>query len=201
MVTSSTLATCHSRGRVEACRDQACIGHSFGGVPVSLATEALQEQTQALIYLDAHILQDNENFTAFLPESFMEGVRQEAAETGGWWFRKCIPADKWAAGYYNDVSYEEAKKAWDASHPEPINVWLDRVQLPASFAGTSRPSIFIEFLNDKCHGPEHWKLMTQRLPNCITRKAPGGHFAFATHPEEVAAALDDALQEALTRYD
>ena len=61
----------------------------------------MQEETKVLVYLDAHLLQDGENFTAFLPESFMEGVREEAAETGGWWFRKCIPADKWAAGYYN----------------------------------------------------------------------------------------------------
>ena len=62
---------------------------------------ALQEETKVIVYLDAHLLQDNENFTAFIPESFMEGVRKEAAETGGWWFRKCIPVDKWAAGYYN----------------------------------------------------------------------------------------------------
>ena len=54
-----------------------------------------------------------------------------------------------------DVSYEEAKKAWDLSHPEPINVWLDRVTLPASFTNTSRPSIFVEFLNDKVSAGAH----------------------------------------------
>lgn len=54
-----------------------------------------------------------------------------------------------------DVSHEEAKKAWDLSHPEPINVWLDRVTLPASFKNTSRPSIFVEFLNDQVSSVAH----------------------------------------------
>ena len=52
-----------------------------------------------------------------------------------------------------DVPYEEAKKTWEASHDEPINVWLDNVTLPDSFSKTTRPSIFIEFLNDKVHTP------------------------------------------------
>ena len=54
-----------------------------------------------LAYLDAHVFQDNENFLDFLPELFVEGLHKEAAETGGWCFRKSIPVDYWAASFYN----------------------------------------------------------------------------------------------------
>lgn len=48
-----------------------------------------------------------------------------------------------------DVPYDEARKAWEACHAESVQLWLDRVKLPASFTNSSRPSIFIEFLDDK----------------------------------------------------
>lgn len=61
----------------------------------------MQEEVAVLAYLDAHVFQDGECFADFLGEPFMEGVRKEAAETGGWTFHKIIPVDAWAAAFYN----------------------------------------------------------------------------------------------------
>ncbi|KAK9824861.1 hypothetical protein WJX74_001376 [Apatococcus lobatus] len=175
----------------------ALVGHSFGGVVVSLATEALQKETKVLVFLDGYILQDNENCLDFLPKPFVERLHAEAAETGGWCFSKSISVNDWAASFYNDAFFDTAKKAWDKCHGEPIRVWQDRVTLPASFTNTSRPSIYVRFLDDKCLPSEHWELMAQRLPKCTTCRIPGSHFAFATQPESVATALDAALQQTL----
>ncbi|MBK0394899.1 alpha/beta fold hydrolase [Ramlibacter algicola] len=105
------------------------VGHSYGGMVITGAADALRDRVRHLVYLDAAVPADGQTFASFVPGITPEDVaRREAA------FRSMAPDGAWlppiSPAMVGVSDPEDVAWLQRCLRPHPLRTWLDPLRLP-----------------------------------------------------------------------
>jgi pimeloyl-ACP methyl ester carboxylesterase len=176
----------------EELREVVLVGHSYGGMVITGAADALRDRIRRLVYLDAAVPSDGQSFASFVPGIAPEDVaRREAA------FRAMAADGNWLApvppGIVGVTDPDDVQWLQRRLRPHPLRTWLDPVALPhGGLAGL--PKTYVMAANppttamgyprvaEIARGSEEW---TYHEIDC-------GHDMMVVSPEQTAAFIVEA---------
>lgn len=169
----------------EEAEDVVLVGHSFGGVVITMVADRMAERIARLVYLDATVLRSGESaFSVLAPDIVAARRRAAAASPGG--LTMPVPS---AAAF--GVS-EPADAAWLMRRltPHPLKSYEDVVALAHPF-GHGLPKTYVA-----CTAPDYAALAAVRArvraePGWDWRTLATGHDAMVTAPQALADLLLD----------
>jgi pimeloyl-ACP methyl ester carboxylesterase len=163
------------------------VGHSFGGIALTLAADRMPERIRHLIYLDGMVLGHGESVFGALPAELVVARRDAAAAGGGLALPPPLPA------FFGVPAGPLA--AWVARRmtPHPLATYEERLVLRNPVIGNGLPCTYIA-----CTDPLYAPLaaVRQRVQGFIAdglpwswREIATGHDAMVTAPEALAELL------------
>ena len=157
------------------------VGHSYGGMPTSVAAEALEGRLSSFVFLDAFCPEDGETPLDIVPAARGDEIRAAITrgEAGG-----AGPPAAW-------FRVNEADRAWVDSKCtlQPNGVWLGKMKLSGARERVAKksyiraglyPNPIFDAHMEKCRA-RGWRVMT----------ANAGHDVMIDAPEELARMLVD----------
>ncbi|MBM7804988.1 pimeloyl-ACP methyl ester carboxylesterase [Geodermatophilus bullaregiensis] len=169
--------------RAEECRHAVLVGHSYGGLVVTGAADRLADEVGPLVYLDAVVPTPGECWSTGNPPEVRE-QRRAAIERSG----VIPPPDPSIFGLAGaDAAWVERRLT-----PHPGGTYDD----PLDFDGgrwAGRPRFYLSCTNPVLPtiAPFHERVRTQ--PGWHVSEYDAGHNLQITHPQELAAALEEVV--------
>jgi len=104
------------------------VGHSFGGMIITGVADKITESISLLVYLDAAVPKDGDDFASHIPEISHENAERRrkafrAMARNGHWID---PIDPRLAGITDNKDIEWVKQL---SEPHPVSTWLEKLYL------------------------------------------------------------------------
>ena len=158
------------------------VGHSLGGLTITLAAATAPEKTKALVYLCALVPEPGKAFTdirngAIDPEvSDAQTVDREAGVSH-------VVTEKAADLFYNDCTAEDQAFALERLSPQPISVMTERLE----FTPPTAPKHYIRCLQDRVVYPQYQTTISEGWSH--TYDLPTGHSPFLSHPGDLTTLL------------
>ncbi|HSL11938.1 MAG TPA: alpha/beta hydrolase [Actinomycetota bacterium] len=169
--------------RWERLREVILVGHSYGGMVISVAAPQLGDRLRAMVYVDGFVPEDGQCETDLIDPAWVETmVTRPAAERGeGWLVPFPFPDD--LDGYPADM----AERYRASRHPLPT------LTEPASVAGTPHVPVAFVHCIDKEPGTDAFlgSLDTARRRGWLELEIASGHDVQIEHPDEIARVLHD----------
>lgn len=158
-------------------------GHSYGGMPVSLAAEALGAKISSLVFLDAFVPEDGDTPLDLITPNVREDIR--AAIARGEISRPSPPA-----AYFKVMA--EADREWvDAlTTPHPNGVWTGVMKLTGARERIAKKTYLRAGLYPNAIFDAHMEKCRARGWRAFSIAA--GHDVMADAPRELADALEAA---------
>ena len=173
--------------RYEDLRDVVLCGHSYGGLVISGAVEAVPDRVAALVFLDAFIPESGQSLQDLIPET-QRAHQLAAAEANGGYIPP-IPAATFGVND-RDRDYVDAQCV-----PQALPTFREGLTLTGARervahktylrAGTYRSNPF-DAARDRVAGTPGW----------VVESIPSGHDVMLDAPEALAAALVAAAERA-----
>lgn len=163
------------------------VGHSLGGVSISLAAEQLPERVRRLVYLTAFLVPDGKTPRALAAQDkaslIGQAVRRDASGVAS-----VIDPAQARAVFYHDCSDEDVRAATPLLCPEPGA--MSRVQMRLSAERYGRVErAYIECLQDRAISIGAQRAMQAALPCREVLRMDAGHSPFLSEPQASAAHL------------
>lgn len=176
----------------EELRDVVLVGHSYGGMVITGAADALRDRIRRLVYLDAAVPADGQTFASFVPGIAPEDVlRREAA------FRSMAPDGNWLAPVPpamvgvsdpDDVAWLQRRL-----RPHPLRTWLDPVALPLG-GHSGIPKTYVMAANPPTTAMGYPRVaeIARSGGEWSCREIDCGHDMMVVAPEQTAALIAEA---------
>jgi len=165
------------------------VGHSYGGMVVTGAADAMTDRVAALVYLDAFLPTAGKSFHDILPPDVAEAQVQSANASNG----LTVPPIPAAAFNVN-----EQDRVWVDSlcTPHPLRTLTQPIELTGSHARITNKSYVLATKNPVSlfHG---FARSMRNDPSCISYELPCGHDVMIDLPEETAAIIQEAAARAV----
>ncbi|WP_421724633.1 alpha/beta fold hydrolase [Bauldia sp.] len=104
--------------------DVVVVGHSFGGITVTGAADAVPERIAKLIYLDAAIVEDSETWFGLLPEDIAADRLRQGEESSGGLSLPVAPVESFGVTAPDDKAFLEG-----CLMPHPLGTFTTPVKL------------------------------------------------------------------------
>jgi pimeloyl-ACP methyl ester carboxylesterase len=165
------------------------VGHSLGGIPISVTGERAPERIKTLVYLSAFLPRDGEalldiekrNPKVVVPNS-MTFDEERVSGT--------IMADKVRDIFYHDCSEADVAFAKARLRPQALAALMTPVQLtPARFGRI--PRVYIECTDDRALSSEIQRDMISKSPPVDVRSLHASHSPFLSMPDKLAEVMSD----------
>ncbi len=169
------------------------VGHSLGGITISLVVQAIPRRLKRVIYISAIVPRDGTCAIDNVPASnsivqALEKVRSAADPSAS------FDEEQFRTAYVQDGSPALQDFILSALVPEPIAPMLEPVPMKNFYtAGVPQSYLFCED-DISSGGLPHWREMAGRLVNPSTRSVKSGHEIMFTKPVECARALHELAQ-------
>jgi pimeloyl-ACP methyl ester carboxylesterase len=161
-------------------------GHSYGGqVMTALGPDA--KNVVALVYVAAFGLDEGESIGGLLAQGPPTPALANLVidELGFAW----LPQDDFVEHFAADVDPTEAKVMWAVQQPLAASTLGDVMAAPA---WKSLPSWYVVAQNDEAIPPDAQRLFAQRM-GATTVEVASSHVAMTSHPDEVTALIQNAI--------
>jgi pimeloyl-ACP methyl ester carboxylesterase len=171
------------------------VGHSSGGMLITVLAQQRPEQVKSLVYLSAFLLPPGvlpptvakEDRESILSSSLQRDEQRRVV---------IVKPEAARAVFYADCSDEDAAWATSLLGPEPMRTPApqgETAQISAEIntEGSTIPRFYIECLQDKALGPTTQKKMYTALPCRKVYSLPTSHSPFISAPEQLAGCLLD----------
>lgn len=169
----------------EAAEPVILVGHSMGGIVVSLVAEARPDRVRKLVYLTGFLLEDGETLLS-IAENDEEAIvlPNLAPNEDGSAFTVRNIKDV----FYADCSDEDVEGARSRLVPEPAFAFATPVAVTGGKFGRV-PRAYIECVQDRAVGITAQRGMHERLPCDTVVSMQTSHSPFFSVPEELAGHL------------
>lgn len=159
------------------------VGHSLGGLTITLAAAAAPKQARALIYLCALVPLPGKSFMDFRSEAISPevGKVQTVDRENGVAY---VQPDKAGDLFYFDCSDEDRAFASSKLSPQPIGLMSEVL----NFEEPSCPRHYIRCLNDQIVYPEYQRTISEGWPH--VHEMATGHSPFFSDRKGLAEILD-----------
>jgi pimeloyl-ACP methyl ester carboxylesterase len=164
------------------------VGHSYGGAIITKA--GMSEKVAGLVYVAAFAPDAGETLGALIASGTPDpktGILPP--ENGFLWYDK----DKFHAGFCGDLSDDLAEFMADAQVPVAVSSFGYVNTEPA---WKHKPNWYCVATEDHTISPESERSWAKRM-KAQTTEIKGSHVIFISHPEKVAAVIEEAANNAL----
>lgn len=169
--------------------DVILVGHSMGGMPISIVAEAIPDQLKALVFICAYLPRDGESLLQLSQED-------QESHIGSYW-RQEDPehySPPWIAPegivdvFCADCSPEIQATVKTHHRPEPVPPFVTPVALTDTNYG-SVPRYYIETLDDHAVSHQLQTLMLSRVSVARRFQLPSSHSPFFSMPDRLTSCL------------
>ena len=159
------------------------VGHSLGGLTITLAAAHQPDPIRALVYIAAFVPDPGTRFIDFRTKTVSRDVDRVSYRQGGLSY-----ADKETAAevFYNDCSPEDRAFALNHLTPQPISVLKENLD----FTPPDTPRHYIICTRDKVVLPTYQNRVTTGWPEETVHRLQTDHSPFFSDPNGLVAALN-----------
>jgi pimeloyl-ACP methyl ester carboxylesterase len=169
------------------------IGHSFGGVVISLTAERAPEQVKRLVYVGAFLPQDGETALGLAQTD----TDSDLGPALGFDMEKGLVGIDRAAFpelFCADCSDDHLAVLGDKYSDEPLPPLVEAIELSDDGFG-SVPKYYVYTAQDRVLSPEFQQRVSSRVELAGTATLETSHSPFFSAPEELVATIDELLAE------
>jgi pimeloyl-ACP methyl ester carboxylesterase len=165
------------------------VGHSLGGIPISVTAEKVPDRVKALVYLSAFLPQDGEalldiesrNPKPVVPVSMTVDPDRISGT---------IMPDKVREIFYHDCTDADIADASARLRPQALAALMTKVHVTPERFGRI-PRIYVECTDDRALSIGMQRDMIAKSPPVDVRSLPASHSPFLSMPDKLAEALSD----------
>lgn len=174
------------------------VGHSFGGITIANAAEALPERVRALVFVGAYLpqagaadqsmakLAESDRWNGFTQQNFV--VAKDYSTAG------VLDSDVVMLFCGDCSAADQARTQRDFHQREPLKPAGTPVAVSAERYGCV-PKVYVKTLRDRAISPQMQQLMLDRTPVQRVMQVDSGHSPFLSQPAALAQALLEATRE------
>lgn len=164
------------------------VGHSYGGAIITAA--GLLPQCAGLVYVSAFAPDEGETLGELLGSYPTDPESGILPPTDNFvWY----DLEKYHSGFCADIPAEDAQFMADSQVPVALSSFLYKFGEPA---WKTKPTWYIVAAEDHSIPPDLERFMGKRTGGKVSEIA-GSHLIFISHPEKVAAVVEEAAKQAL----
>jgi pimeloyl-ACP methyl ester carboxylesterase len=168
------------------------VGHSFGGISIANAAEAMPQKVKTLVFVAAYLptagapdqsmakLAETDQWNGFTKDNFI--VAKDYSSAG------VLPADVVALFCADCSPADQARTQRDFFQAEPLKPAGTPVKVSAERYG-SVPKVYVKTLRDRAISPQLQQQMIERTPVRKVVVIDSGHSPFLSQPQALAEAL------------
>jgi len=164
------------------------VGHSYGGAIITAAGNT--PKVAGLVYISAFAPDSGEALGGLLgsyPLDPLSGIMEPV--DGFVWYDNA----KYHSGFCADLTKEDAEFMADSQVPAALSAFT---HVFTDIAWKSKPTWYIVAAEDHSIPPDLERFMGKRTGGKVS-EIVGSHLIFISHPEEVAAVIEEAAKNAL----
>lgn len=162
--------------------DTILVGHSFGGVSITLAAAA-SDQVRALVYVASVLPENGKRFADFRRECIAPIVNEVTEPKDGF----SVPrTDLCGPVFYSDCTPEDQAFALHNMTPQPVSVMLE----PMTFSTSDVPRHYVRCTRDQVVLPDYQRRITESWPKESVHELATGHSPFFSDVDGFVAVLD-----------
>jgi pimeloyl-ACP methyl ester carboxylesterase len=166
-------------------------GHSYGGCVIGGVADRVPERIQALVYLDAFILDSGESLVQHLPDAMAKGLTEAAQATGDGWKVPPIPAEVFK------VNAADCDWVNRQCTMHPLAAFEQRIALSGGAQSIARVTyVLAEGFREGSPFPPFYEKAKARGWKTVT--VPCGHDVMLDLPDELTSILLDVANEQVT---
>lgn len=167
------------------------VGHSYGGMVISGAAEALQKRLTRLVYVNAFVPQPGECLNDLVPPHYRALFDGVAAANGN---AVMLPFEIWREVFINDADLALATSAYARLNPHPYGTFTQASAITQPMAALALGKSYVNCVLDvalPASLPWHPRL-SERLGLFRYIECIGSHEAWFTQPAALAQAIEAA---------
>ena len=158
------------------------VGHSLGGLSITLAGAARPGDVSALVYVAALVPEPGKSFADFRKSAISPVVDRVTRRDGA----LSVPIGETAADiFYNHCSAEDRAFALARISPQPISVMTEVMD----FTPAPLPQHYVRCTDDLVVLPDYQRRISQDWPAGKVHELATGHSPFFSDPDGLAAIL------------
>ena len=163
------------------------VGHSMGGMAISVAAEAEPRRIGNLVYLAALLPKDGERLIDLVQEDQSPSATRTA---GSWSEAEALELEPLIARdmFYNTCSEEQAKSAVARLRPQATRPMYEPVRLSAARWGSVQKT-YIVCEQDRALPPQKQHWLCERMPQVRKLSMNTDHSPFYSDPRGLAALI------------
>jgi pimeloyl-ACP methyl ester carboxylesterase len=173
--------------RVEQLSDVILVGHSYGGVIMTLVADQIPSHLSALVYVDAVIPQAGVPGWEGFPPERQKQMLQGAEALGGW---RVPPPDPTAWGIENEADLQWLRACCS---PHPIKTMRDVPQIRGAWQSVRTKHYILAGAKPNPRFVAHHHAVSTQT-DWSTETIMGSHDLMVTHPSELANSLEKIAQ-------
>ena len=162
--------------------DTILVGHSFGGVSITLAAAA-SDRARALVYVASVLPETGKRFADFRRQCIAPIVNKVTEPKDGF----SVPrTDLCGPVFYSDCTPEDQAFGLARMTPQPISVMLE----PMIFSTPDVPRHYVRCTRDQVVLPDYQRRVTEGWPKDCVHDLATGHSPFFSDVDSLVAVLD-----------
>jgi pimeloyl-ACP methyl ester carboxylesterase len=165
--------------------DVVLVGHSYGGVVISLAGN--HDKVKSLVYVDAFALDDGETINGLSKDNPPAWTKAIKIDSGGFGW---LPAETGAKDFAQDLPAAEQKLVSATQSPFPMKEFDAPMKNPA---WKKKPSWYVRGTADHAIDPAAQAQMAKRMKATVT-SVNASHLSPLSKPREVSAVIANAAK-------
>lgn len=166
--------------------DTVLVGHSLGGLTITLAAARSPERVRTLVYLCAFVPPPGRPF-ADIRKGAITGDLQAAVSVDRDRGVSTVITERAGAVFYNDCAPEDVDFALPRLSPQPIAVLTE----PLDFEPPATPRHYVVCGDDRVIRPDYQRAISADWPPGTVHEMNSGHSPFFSDPDTLADILDN----------
>jgi pimeloyl-ACP methyl ester carboxylesterase len=165
----------------EELSDVILCGHSYSGCVISGVADQMPAHIRAIVYLDAFVLEDGECLFDLFPQELVQGMRQQAHDTGDDWRIPPIPPEVFNVNKH-DLGWVKTQTT-----PHSLTSFEEHIKFTNNLAQIQDIThILATGFDGSAIPPSHERA---RIKGWKTRTMASGHMIMLDHPDELVELL------------
>lgn len=172
-------------------RDVRLVGHSYGGMVISQATDLEPERIRRLVYWNAFVPMNGQCLNDLVPPHYVALFDELAKQNGN---AVMLPYPIWREAFINDGDEALARRTYALLNPHPYLTFTEPVRLKTELAALPHGKSYINCRQDTALPQSlgwHPRL-SERLGLFRLVESEGSHELCFTHPKLLAQKIAEA---------
>jgi pimeloyl-ACP methyl ester carboxylesterase len=172
--------------------DIVLLGHSYGGIVITQAADALGGRIRRLVYWNAFVPNNGQCLNDLIPPHYVGLFDQIEKDRGDG--SVVLPFPIWREAFINDADLALAKRAYEALNPHPAKTFRDKVSLKADPASMPIAKSYVNCQQDIAlpHSYPWHPRLSEKLGLFRLVELPGSHEVCFTNPGLLAQKIVEA---------